>query len=136
MNNSKIRGNQDVGTSAINSQLNFTYRQVVYTFFRTQNSKKNWTWNQENREIKKDWTTNRESLIEAFITAWCKMKYKPPFHHNEPWDVKTKFWPNNPFQIWVRFCYEMLNENFKCKRCTFLCCPKCFNNYYFTDNNN
>ena len=32
-------------------------------------------------------------------------------------------------------CYETFNENFKCKRCTFLCCPKCFNSYYFTDNN-
>jgi hypothetical protein len=27
-------------------------------------------------------------------------------------------------------CYEKHNESFKCKRCTFSCCPKCFNNYY------
>ena len=33
-------------------------------------------------------------------------------------------------------CYEKHNEFFKCKRCTFSCYPKCFNNYYFTDNNN
>ncbi len=33
-------------------------------------------------------------------------------------------------------CYDIFNESFKCRRCTFLCCPKCFNNYFFTDNNN
>ena len=33
-------------------------------------------------------------------------------------------------------CYEIFNEFFKCTRCTFFCCPRCFNNYYFTDNNN
>ena len=33
-------------------------------------------------------------------------------------------------------CYEIFNESFKCTRCTFLCCPRCFNNYYFTENNN
>jgi len=35
MNNSKMRGIQDVGTSAIDSGLNFTPRQVVPTFFST-----------------------------------------------------------------------------------------------------
>ena len=33
-------------------------------------------------------------------------------------------------------CYEIFNECFKCTRCTFLCCSKCFNNFYFTDKNN
>ena len=33
-------------------------------------------------------------------------------------------------------CYEIFNESFECTRCTFLCCPRCFNNYYCTDNNN
>ena len=32
--------NQDVGTSPIDSKLHFTPRQVVYTFFRTQKTKK------------------------------------------------------------------------------------------------
>ncbi len=32
-------------------------------------------------------------------------------------------------------CYESFNESFKCNRCSFLCCPKCFNNFYFTDKN-
>ncbi len=22
-------------------------------------------------------------------------------------------------------CYDIFNESFKCRRCTFLCCPKC-----------
>ncbi len=26
-------------------------------------------------------------------------------------------------------CYENYNECCKCKRCTFLCCPECFNNF-------
>ncbi len=30
-------------------------------------------------------------------------------------------------------CYEIFNESFKCTRCTFLFCPKCFSNFYFTD---
>ena len=30
-----MRGNQDVGTSTIDSELNFTPRQVVPAFFRT-----------------------------------------------------------------------------------------------------
>ena len=33
-------------------------------------------------------------------------------------------------------CYEFFNESFKCTSCTFLCCPKCFSNFYFTDKNN
>ena len=33
-------------------------------------------------------------------------------------------------------CYEFFNESFKCTGCTFLCCPKCFSNFYFTDKNN
>ncbi len=33
-------------------------------------------------------------------------------------------------------CYEIFNESFKCTRCTFLCCPKCFSNFYFTDKDN
>ncbi len=33
-------------------------------------------------------------------------------------------------------CYENHHEFFKCNRCSFLCCPKCFNNFFFTDNNN
>ena len=33
-------------------------------------------------------------------------------------------------------CYEFFFENFKCKRCKFICCPTCFNRFYFTDNNN
>lgn len=28
-------------------------------------------------------------------------------------------------------CYNKYKELFKCRRCTFLCCPKCFNNFYF-----
>ena len=28
-------------------------------------------------------------------------------------------------------CYE-----FKCKQCSFICCPTCFNRFYFTDNHN
>ena len=31
-------------------------------------------------------------------------------------------------------CYEFFFENFKCKRCSFICCPTCFNRFYFTDN--
>ena len=30
-------------------------------------------------------------------------------------------------------CYEIFHEGFKCTRCKFLCCPKCFSNFYFTD---
>ena len=30
-------------------------------------------------------------------------------------------------------CYNNHHESFKCKRCVFLCCPKCFNNFYFLD---
>ena len=30
-------------------------------------------------------------------------------------------------------CWNIFNECFKCKRCIFLCCPKCFNHYYFLD---
>ena len=30
-------------------------------------------------------------------------------------------------------CYENHDEFFKCKRCTFLSCPRCFNNFYFLD---
>ena len=33
-------------------------------------------------------------------------------------------------------CYETFNESFRCKRCTFSCCPKCFNNFFLTDKNN
>ena len=33
-------------------------------------------------------------------------------------------------------CYELFFENFKCKRCSFICCPRCFNHFYFSDNNN
>ena len=33
-------------------------------------------------------------------------------------------------------CYELFFENFKCKRCKFICFPTCFNRFYFTDNNN
>jgi hypothetical protein len=33
-------------------------------------------------------------------------------------------------------CYVRFNESFKCKRYTFLCCPKSFNRYYSADNNN
>ncbi len=33
-------------------------------------------------------------------------------------------------------CYEIFSESFKCARCTFLCCPKCFSNFYLTDKNN
>ena len=29
-------------------------------------------------------------------------------------------------------CYEIEKECFKCKRCIFKACPKCFNNYYFS----
>ena len=28
-------------------------------------------------------------------------------------------------------CYTENKEIFKCKLCTFLCCPKCFNNFNF-----
>ena len=31
-------------------------------------------------------------------------------------------------------CYEYFFENFKCKRCCFICCPTCFYRFYFTDN--
>ena len=31
-------------------------------------------------------------------------------------------------------CYELFFENFKCKRCSFTCCPSCFNRFYFSDN--
>ena len=30
-------------------------------------------------------------------------------------------------------CYQNYHEGFKCKRCVFLCCPTCFNNYYFQE---
>ena len=40
VNNSKIRVNQDVETSSINSGLMFSPRQVVPTFFRIQKDKK------------------------------------------------------------------------------------------------
>ena len=30
-------------------------------------------------------------------------------------------------------CFENHHECFKCKRCKFLCCTKCFNNYYFLE---
>ncbi len=33
-------------------------------------------------------------------------------------------------------CYELFYENFKCIGCSFICCPRCFNNFCFTDNNN
>ena len=33
-------------------------------------------------------------------------------------------------------CYDFFFENFKCKQCSFICCPTCFNSFYFTDNNN
>ncbi len=26
-------------------------------------------------------------------------------------------------------CYEFFYENFKCKRCSFICCPTCFNRF-------
>ena len=28
-------------------------------------------------------------------------------------------------------CYDFFFENFKCKRCSFICCPRCFNNFIF-----
>ena len=28
-------------------------------------------------------------------------------------------------------CYNTYRENFKCKRCVFKCCRKCFNRFYF-----
>ncbi len=31
-------------------------------------------------------------------------------------------------------CYEYFYENFKCKQCSFICCPTCFNRFYFSDN--
>ena len=43
-----MRGIQDVGTSAIDLELNFTLRQVVHTFFSTPPLKKNF-------EIQKQW---------------------------------------------------------------------------------
>ena len=30
-------------------------------------------------------------------------------------------------------CFNTNNKFFKCKRCVFICCPKCFNNFYFVD---
>ncbi len=30
-------------------------------------------------------------------------------------------------------CWNNYHERFKCKRCIFLCCPQCFNHYYFLD---
>ena len=30
-------------------------------------------------------------------------------------------------------CYTHYNECFKCKRCIFISCPRCFNNFYFLD---
>ncbi len=30
-------------------------------------------------------------------------------------------------------CYNNHHESFKCKRCVFHCCPRCFNNFYFLD---
>ena len=30
-------------------------------------------------------------------------------------------------------CYNNNYEFFKCKRCVFICCPKCFSNFYFVD---
>ena len=30
-------------------------------------------------------------------------------------------------------CYNNHHESFKCKRCVFQCCPRCFNNFYFLD---
>ena len=32
-------------------------------------------------------------------------------------------------------CYEDKQEFFKCNRCTFISCSRCFNNFYFNDNN-
>ena len=31
-------------------------------------------------------------------------------------------------------CYEKKYEFFKCIKCVFISCPKCFNKYYFIDN--
>ena len=31
-------------------------------------------------------------------------------------------------------CYEKFKESFKCNRCNFLSCPKCFYNDYFGEN--
>ena len=30
-------------------------------------------------------------------------------------------------------CYENKQELFKCNRCIFICCPKCFNKFYFDE---
>ena len=30
-------------------------------------------------------------------------------------------------------CYNQYHEFFKCKRCVFKCCPKCFNNFHFLE---
>ena len=30
-------------------------------------------------------------------------------------------------------CYNQYYNFFKCKRCTFRSCPRCFNNFYFLD---
>ena len=33
-------------------------------------------------------------------------------------------------------CYNMNNEGFKCNRCTFISCSRCFNNFFFNEKNN
>ncbi len=30
-------------------------------------------------------------------------------------------------------CYNQYHEFFKCKRCVFISCSKCFNKFYFSD---
>ena len=63
-----MRGIQDVETSAIDSGLNFTPRQVVSTFFSIKKAKK-LDLKTRNPEIKKTLPTKRESLIEAFMSG-------------------------------------------------------------------
>ncbi len=54
--------------------------------------------------------------------------------------VKTLFWIKRNMIEGTKYIYIEINEwniryqnhneYFKCKRCIFLSCPKCFNNYY------
>ena len=60
-----MRRNLDVGTSAIDSGLNFTPRQVVSTFFSIQKTKK---LDLKSRNLGDKKTSPQKERIEAFIT--------------------------------------------------------------------
>ena len=89
-----MRGIQDVETSAIDSGLNFTPRQVVPTFFSTQKSKI-LDLKSRNPGDKKTRPTKRKH--SGLLTEWFQTKQNPQFHCNEPWYMKTKIWPTKPF---------------------------------------